>query len=154
MKNKVLPPRTQGVSKNSIAKHYGVNGGSVAAWGKGGCPQLPNGKFVLAKVEAWIRERDAKKQERASLKDRKTQAEIDRIQRDITKRDLEIAKEEGKVHGSAECSASLTEIRARESRVLHGLDQRFAAAFPEATKQAEWLEREIDDVLGRLAGEQ
>ena len=150
MKNKVTP-KPSAISRAAVGRHYGVNGGSVTAWVKAGCPQLPNGLFELAAVDKWLRERDSKKAERASLKDQKTMAEIDRIGRDIKQRDLEIAKQTGAMHDRDECCKSLTEIRARESRTLHTLHERFLTAYPEQVEAAKWIEREVEGIIERLA---
>ena len=126
-----MPKHGGGVSRNAIATHYGVNGGSVSAWVKAGCPQLPNGLFVLADVEKWLRDRDEKKAARASLKDQKLQAEIDRIQRDIQKRNLELQRDRGEVHGKAECVRSLTTLLSESLQPLLSLHTRIKAKFPE-----------------------
>jgi len=111
---------------------------------------LPSGLFQLAAVEKWIQERDEKKSARSGLKDEKLAGEIEKIRRDIKLRDLEIAKSEGKLHDKALCAQSVTEMRARESHVLHGLASRFRAAYPEAEAQSVWIEREIDGLIERL----
>jgi phage terminase Nu1 subunit (DNA packaging protein) len=150
MKKQVTPTKSVGISRGAVGKHYGVNGGSVSAWVKAGCPQLPNGLFVLTEVEAWLRKRDEKKAAGRDLKEEKLRQEIERIKRTIQSQDMDLEKQRGTVHDKAACAASLTAIRARESGILHGLSQRFAGAFPEAVQQAEWLDREVDEVIGRL----
>jgi hypothetical protein len=152
MKKQVTPTKSVGISRGAVGKHYGVNGGSVSAWVKAGCPQLTIGQFVLAVVEAWLLKRDDKNAQGRDLKEEKTRQEIERIKRDIQARDIDLEKQRGTVHDKSACAASLTAMRARESAVLHGLSQRFAGAFPEATAQAVWLEREVDGVIERLQG--
>ena len=92
---------------------------------------MPNGLFVLAEVEKWLRARDEKKAERASLKDQKTQAEIDRIQRDIRQRDHDYEQTRGEVHSKAECCKSLTSVVSEAMQPLMALHTQVKAAFPE-----------------------
>lgn len=151
MKNKVIPHRPNAVSKSTVAKHYNVNGGSVTAWVKAGCPQLPNGQFVMADVERWLQKRQAGKEERASLKDQKTQAEIDRIQRDISKRDLELAQQRGEVHGKAECCKSLTSVVSEALQPLLSVGSRLGAQFPELGQRLrDAADKEIDAAMAQI----
>jgi len=146
MKNKVTPPKSGGISRAAVARHYDVNGGSVTAWVKAGCPQLPNGLFVLAEVDKWLQARQEKKAERASLKDQKTQAEIDRIQRDIAKRDLELSRDRGEVHSKSDCAAGLVQLAGLVSSRCNSRPQRFRTAFPEASQSMiDWLERDNEE---------
>jgi hypothetical protein len=118
-----------------------------------GCPRNPDGSFSLADVQAWLREKADKRDAAASLKDQKLEHEIQRLKRDIEARDLDIAKSRGALHSRAECAASLSEIRAAESRVLMGLGQRIAAQFPEngAAIMAA-IDKDVREMLARLHG--
>lgn len=150
MAKQLKPTQVQGVSQAAIAKKYGVNGGSVAAWYKTGCPRLPNGRYNPEAVDKWLRERDAKRDERASLKDQKTQAEIDRIQRDIKQRDIDIAKSLDQLHDRDECNRKQIELRVAESAILNSLSDTFLSAWPEAKAQAQWLEAQTDEMIEKL----
>ena len=125
------PKISSSVSRAAIARHYGINGGSVSAWVKGGCPQLPNGTFILAEVEKWLRERDEKKAGRADLREQKLQAEIDRIKRQISMHDMEIDRQREAVHGKAECAKSLTMLLSDSLNPLLSLHTRIKTAYPE-----------------------
>jgi hypothetical protein len=151
MKNTVTPPASGGVSRSAVAKHYGVNGGSVSAWVKAGCPQLPKGLFVLADVEKWLRARDEKKAERASLKDQKTQAEINRILADIRQRDHDYERQRGEVHGKEACCKSLTTIVSEALQPLLSLHGRVKAACPELPKAViDRIAAEVDAVFAKI----
>jgi len=140
-------------SRNAIAKHYGVNGGSVSAWVKAGCPQKPNGLFSLNEVEAWIRARDQKKIERASLRDQKLEAEITKIKKGIRRDDFLFDRDKGLYHSKADCAASLIEVRAAESRVIASVGHSFKGAFPEASSaMSDWLRKWAAGVLAKLNG--
>ena len=153
MKNKVTPPKSGGISRAAVARHYDVNGGSVTAWVKAGCPQLPNGLFVLAEVDKWLQARQEKKAERASLKDQKTQAEIERIQRDIAKRDLELSRDKGEVHGKAECCKSVTSVVSEALQPLLSVGSRLAAQFPELGQRLrDACDKEIDAAMAQIRG--
>jgi phage terminase Nu1 subunit (DNA packaging protein) len=139
--------------RSELARHYNVSPKAVDGWVSRGCPKDPKTKaFDLAAVESWLKQRaEDNKSKPSGLREQKLQAEIDRIRRDIKRRDLEIAKEEGKLHSRDDCAASLTELRARESRILHTLPDRLAARFPElGAKLKVAAAEEIDEILGRL----
>jgi hypothetical protein len=107
--------------------------------------------FVLAEVEKWLQARQEKKAERASLKDQKTQAEIERIQRDIAKRDLELSRDKGEVHGKAECCKSLTSVVSEALQPLLSVGSRLAAQFPELGQRLrDAADKEIDAVLQQI----
>ena len=151
MKNTATPAKPTGLSRAAIGKHYGVNGGSVSAWVKAGCPQLPNGLFILADVEKWIRERDEKKAGRATLKDLKTQAEIDRIHRDIASRDIELQKQRDEVHSKSACVASLTRLFSESLQPLLTLHTQIKAAFPELPQNViEAIAGKVDAAMGQI----
>jgi hypothetical protein len=111
---------------------------------KAGCPQLPNGLFELAAVEKWLRARDERKAERATLKDQKTQAEIDRIHRDIASRDIDLQKQRGETHSKAECCKSLTSVVSEAMQPLMALHTSVKAAFPELPQNV------IDAIAARV----
>jgi hypothetical protein len=150
VKKHVTPTKTGGISRAAVAKHYGVNGGSVSAWVKAGCPQLPNGLFILADVDKWLRERDAKKAERASLKDQKTQAEIDRIKADIRQRDHDYERQRGDVHGKAECGKSLTAVVSESLQRLMQLGATLQAKRPEVPGLKADADAVVDEVLAQI----
>lgn len=150
MKTKV---DTQHLGLRQLASRKRVGPSSISSWVAAGCPRNPDGTFSLADVDAWLRERADKRGAAASLRDQKIEHEIQRLKRDIDARDIDISKLRGEVHSKRECAASLTALRARESRTLHGLAQRFSGAFPEATAQAEWLDKEVNGVIERLGDE-
>ena len=123
----------------------------MTAWVKAGCPQLPNGKFILNDVEAWLQRRQAGKEERASLKDRKTEAEIERIRRDIEKRDLELSQQRGDVHSKADCCQSLTTIVSESLQPLMSLGSKLAAQFPElGGRLKDAADREVDAAIEKI----
>lgn len=138
---------------SDIARRFGVATKTVTNdWAKDGCPRNSDGSFDLDKVVAW---RKAKLQAAADdpsvrAQSAKTALQSKRLMLQCEKLETEIMLVRGKLHDKAACAASLTELRARESHTLHGLSQRFAAAFPEAGKMAEWIEHEIDGVIERL----
>jgi phage terminase Nu1 subunit (DNA packaging protein) len=104
-------------------------------------------------VDKWLRERDSKRDERASLKDQKTQAEIDRIQRDISKRDLELAQQRGEVHGREECCKSLTSVVSEVLQPLLSVGSRLAAQFPELGQRLrDACDKEIDAAMAQIRG--
>lgn len=151
MKKKLIPSNDLGISQNAVAKHYGVNGGSVTAWCKQGCPRLVNGKFVLADVEKWLKQRDEKKADRASLKDQKTQAEIDRIRRDIASRDIDLSKQRDEVHSKSECCKSLTAVVSEAMQPLMSLHTQIKAAFPELPQNViEAIAAKVDAAMEQI----
>jgi phage terminase Nu1 subunit (DNA packaging protein) len=104
-------------------------------------------------VDKWLRERDEKKSARASLKDQKTQAEIDRIQRDISKRDLELSEQRGEVHDKAECCKSLTAVVSEALQPLLSVGSRLAAQFPELGQRLrDAADKEIDAAMAQIRG--
>jgi hypothetical protein len=118
---------------------------------KAGCPQLPNGLFVLADVEKWLRARDEKKAERASLKDQKTQAEINRILADIRQRDHDYERQRGDVHSKADCCKSLTTIVSEFLQPLLSLHGRVKAANPELSQAViDRIAAEVDAVFAKI----
>ena len=127
----LTPTKTEGISRNQVAKHFGVNGGSVSAWEKAGCPMLVNRRFELAAVEKWLRERDEKKNEGRDLKDEKLRHEIERIKRDISSRDIDLQKQRDEVHSKSECCKSLTAVVSEAMQPLMSLHTQIKAAFPE-----------------------
>ncbi len=112
---------------------------------------MGRGRFNLADVTKW--RADVLGQRDEGRQDTKAYWQMQKWKLDCRKSEIEISKMSGTVHDKAACAASLTAIRARESGILHGLAQRFAGAFPEAGQQGQWLEREVDEVIGRLRGE-
>lgn len=138
---------------SQVAKRFGVSTKSVTNdWAKDGCPRNADKSFDLEKVVAW---RKAKLQAAADdpavkMQASKTALQAKRLMLQCEKLEIEVLRERGKLHDKDACATSLTEIRARESHILHGLWERFSSAFPEQIQQAQWLEREVDEVIGRL----
>jgi phage terminase Nu1 subunit (DNA packaging protein) len=150
MKKQVTPTKSVGISRGAVGKHYGVNGGSVSAWVKAGCPQLPNGQFVLAEVEAWLRKRDEKKAAGRDLKEEKLRQEIERIKRTIQSQDMDLEKQRGTVHDTAGCSVRVSQAVAEFSRGLQSVVAQFREAYPEATSQAEFIATKHREYLIQL----
>lgn len=143
-----MPKASQTITASKLARHYEVSRKTVYEWVKQGCPHQGK-RFDLTEVNGWrasqLSTRDADKKDTKAYWDReKSKLTCERIK-------LEIAASKGESHSKKDCSQSLLEIRAVESRLLHSLGDRVANQFPEqGVKLKAAIDKEVDEIVKRL----
>jgi len=139
------------VSAAEVARASGYSEAAISNFVRDGIlTRSKDGKLdLVASLEAIrnheaARQQDGKRGEHAELRRQYLAKRVELLQ-------IAIDKERGRLHDVEECCRSLSEIRAVESRVLHGVADRVSMQFPEvAIKIKEAINKEIDEVLASL----
>jgi phage terminase Nu1 subunit (DNA packaging protein) len=136
------------ITATQLARKYDVSRKTVYEWLKEGCPEKKGGGFDLAEVNTWragqLGHRDEKN------KTSKAYWQVEKWKLDCKKIKQQIDRDADLLHDKSKCAASLLEIRAIESRTLHGLGAKIASQFPEVTGLKAAIEKETDAIVKRL----
>src|ERR1035438_9416523 len=141
-----------GISAAQLSRRFGVAPKTVFEWVKDECPRNPDKSFDEEKVLAWRKAKLSEIMNDPSVRaaSARTTLQAKRLMLQCEKLETEIGKEKGKLHDKDACAASLLEIRAIESRTLHGLGAKVASQFPEVPGLKAAIEKETDAIVERL----
>jgi len=139
------------LTDQELVRAFGKSRTTIQSWRSQGMPN-----DTLESANCWVLERkipriiEANKPAGDKSAWGKSDWEIEKLRLACEKHAHEIAEAKGLVHDKEKCSASLLEIRAIESRTLHGLGAKIASQFPEVPGLKAAIDKEVDEVLKRL----
>lgn len=149
---KQVATNTDALSGAAIARRFGVARSVVTQnWVRAGCPRNRDKTYSLAAVTAWYQQRECARVERAAERERRTELQKRKLRLQCEQLATAIARDRARFHDVELCRASIRAIVARESRILRELPARYLLAFPGQVALADWLSREVEDVIARLA---
>jgi hypothetical protein len=140
------------LTDQELVRAFDVSRTTIQSWRSKGMPN-----DTLASANKWVMERKIPKlvEVDRAVTDKnlwgKSDWEVEKLRLTCQRIQHEHDVEVGKLHDKQKCANSLMEIRAIESRTLHGLGAKIASQFPEiGAKLKEAIDKEVDAIVERL----